>query len=110
MYNPKIIVQYNKTADQWQAWIEESPCDKGDADFAMDAVYRLLEDLEPEACDLTLHIDQDQDGSDVVIREACWQPPELLFRCERCNGRGEYVGLTVVEPCKSCHGRGWMVA
>ncbi len=28
--------------------------------------------------------------------------------CPDCNGSGQYVGLTVVEPCRACGGTGWL--
>lgn len=105
---PTIVVRYNETAGQWQAWFDGFPHVAYGGEFSMEAVHRLLEGSGTDASDLMLHVDQDQIGSGVLIRSVVWQPPELLFRCEQCNGKGEYVGLAVVEKCGACEGRGWI--
>jgi DnaJ-class molecular chaperone len=75
----------------------------------MTAVHRLLAGSGTPPGELELHVDQDMVGSGVLTRKPIWKPPELLFKCERCNGKGEYRGLLTVETCRACQGRGWLV-
>ena len=103
-----IIVRYNDAAAQWEAWFDGAPCVCYGGDFSMVAVHRLLEGSEIDACDLKLNVSHVQAGAAVLVREAVWQPPELLLPCEQCNGKGEYVGLAVVEKCGACRGKGWI--
>jgi hypothetical protein len=100
-----VIVQHNATAGQWVAWFECAPQVAFGSDLPMGAVRRLLSGDESPPGQYLLHVDQDQVGSGVLVRIATWQPPELLFQCPACEGRGEYVGLNVAETCKVCGGR-----
>ena len=104
---PVIVVRYCDTAGQWLAWFDGAPCVCYGGEFSTEAVHRLLDGSGTDACDLTLRVEQ-ADKS-VMIHGAVWQPPELLRRCEQCNGKGEYVGLTIVEKCGGCSGRGFLV-
>jgi hypothetical protein len=103
---PVIVVRYCETGSQWQAWFNETTCLCYGGEFSTEAVHRLLEGSGTDACDLTLHVDRPDKST--MIQEAVWQPPELLLRCEQCDGKGEYVGLAVVEKCGTCRGRGWI--
>ena len=67
----------------------------------------LLEGDGTPPGDIELHIDQT--GNHPLIQGATWQPPDLLLKCEHCNGTGEYVGLVTVEKCQRCAGRGFTV-
>lgn len=73
----------------------------------MQAVHRLLGHYGTPAGKIELHVGQ-ADGS-MMIQDATWQPPDLLFKCEHCGGKGEYVGLATVERCERCAGRGFTV-
>lgn len=102
-----ILVHYCDTAGQWQAWFDESACIAYGGEFSMQAVHRLLEGYGTPAGDVELHVDC-ADGS-MQVQSATWQPPDLLLKCEHCNGKGEYVGLATVERCGRCDGRGFTV-
>lgn len=101
-----INVRYCDTAGQWLAWFEGTPCVTYGAEFSMQAVHRLLNGYGTDTCDLTLRVEQAD--TSVVTHPAVWQPPELLLHCEECDGKGEYVGLAVVEKCGACRGKGWV--
>lgn len=103
---PTIIVRYNDTSAQWEAWFDGAACVTYGDDFSMIAVHRLLDGSDTDACDLTLHVDRDQVGSGVLIYEVVWQPPDLVFRCERCHGTGECLVFPDIEKCQRCKGRG----
>lgn len=32
------------------------------------------------------------------------------YRCIDCSGRGQYIGLIHVEPCRTCRGSGFVVS
>ena len=44
-------------------------------------------------------------GEHCLLRRIVWDPPELLFPCGACEGRGEYVGLLERDVCRTCAGR-----
>jgi hypothetical protein len=75
----------------------------------MGAARRLLDGTDSPAGEYQLLVDQDQIESGVVLGTATWQPPDLLFRCEACEGKGQYVGLNVVEVCQVCRGKKFLI-
>jgi hypothetical protein len=100
-----VIVRHNATAGQWVAHFDSTPQIAFGSDLPMGAVRRLLAGCESPPGPFQLRVDQDQVYSGVLFRVAKWKPPELLFTCSACDGRGEYVGLIVKEVCKVCGGR-----
>ena len=104
-----VICRYRNTSGQWSAWLDGTPSVAYGAELPMRAVSRLLDGSDIDHCLVVIHVDQVQAGSGVMIREALWKPPELLFLCSQCNGTGEYVGLTDRQKCQACEGRGWLV-
>lgn len=100
-----IVVKFNDTANQWVAHFRMAPQVAFGAEFPVAAIRRLLECTEAEPDRYPLACDQDRAGSFVLLREIIWQPLEILFPCQTCNGTGKYVGLLEVGPCKICGGR-----
>ena len=105
---PTIIVRYNDPGRQWEARLDGPSCVTYTAALPSPAVHRLLLEYGTPAGNLLVRIDRDQTGLPPLFQEAVWKPPELLFKCERCNGTGEYVGLLEREKCGPCKGRGWL--
>src|SRR5262252_7129220 len=100
-----IIAQHSEHAGQWTAHFEQKPHVAFGGDVPVVAIRRLLEGTDAPPDSYTLRCDQDIAGSNVLLRTIVWHPPELLFPCGACAGRGKYVGLLVVEECKVCGGR-----
>ena len=97
-----IIVRTN--ADKWAAHLDGAPDLAFGENSLVKAVRRLLEGIEAEPAVFTI-LNQG-DGSDDERRcSVVWDPPELLFPCQTCEGRGEYVGLIESEVCRGCGGR-----
>ena len=103
---PTIIVRYFERDGQWRAWFEDAPQAACHGEFYQDAVRRLLESHAPSPGQVRIHVDASFSGTAVLERHAEWQPPELLFPCDRCDGKGQYAGVSMVEECRPCGGRG----
>ena len=69
------------------------------------AVRRLLEGAESDQGTYTIECHANLASAEKVPESVVWDPPELLIPCHACNGRGEYVGLLVVEKCATCGSR-----
>src|SRR5262245_34342945 len=100
-----IIAKHDPSANQWVAHFDGNPCHGFGGDMPAVAVRRLLDGEECEPGRYLLLCDADLAGSHRLRLEIDWQPPELLFPCLACEGRGEYVGLLEREVCRSCGGR-----
>jgi len=103
---PPIIVRYCDTARQWQAWFQGNPCITYCGESSTQAVHRVLQGHGTPAGDIELRVDQDDGRASVT--KATWWPPDLMLRCEHCNGNGEYIGLIQREPCTRCAGSGFV--
>ncbi|MBI3864829.1 MAG: hypothetical protein HY290_23380 [Planctomycetia bacterium] len=78
---PPIICRYSRTAGQWQAWFEGPLSVPSGGALPIDAVRGLLERSgTPAGQVVTLHIDADLVGGEVLTRTATWDPPELRYR------------------------------
>ena len=100
-----IVCRFNDDSGQWVAHFEPTPHVAFGGDMPVVAIRRLLEGTEAAPDGYTLICDSDLAGSRVLRREIIWHPPELLFPCGACEGRGEYVGLLERETCGTCGGR-----
>ena len=102
--NP-IFVRNNADAGQWTASFDGLPQVAFGGMTAIGAVRRLLEGAEAGHGTYTLKCDPDSAPAGEISESVVWAPPELLVPCHVCKGRGEYVGLLVVEKCGTCGGR-----
>ena len=100
-----IIVQHSDTAGQWSAYFADALHIAFGSDVPMGTVRRLLHGTVSLPGEYELYSDQVQVGSGVLVRAVTWPPPELLFPCPACEGKGQYVGLIEVETCRVCGGR-----
>lgn len=73
-------------------------------DTAVVAIRRLLE--ATEAPDDSYRVQTDESGIPACVR---WDRPLVLTRCTECDGKGQYVGLHLVERCGACNGQGSVV-
>jgi hypothetical protein len=105
-----IVCQFNSEADQWVAYFGGAPQAAFGGSLPVVAIRRLLEGLEAPADLYTLVCDRDLSGSGILQRSFVWEPPEMLFVCPSCDGKGEYVGLMERETCEPCGGRGLLSA
>jgi hypothetical protein len=102
--NP-IIARYEQVAGQWTASFDGVPQFAFGGKTAIGAVRRLLEGAEASQGTYTVEHRSDRTSSEQIPESVVWDPPELLVPCQICKGRGEYVGLLVVEKCGTCGGR-----
>lgn len=98
-----IVVKFDAIANQWRAHFERAGHIGFGGDTMVVAIRRLLEGKEPDIYPLIC--ESDRAGSGVPHSHLIWQPLEILFPCQTCNGTGKYVGLLEVGPCKVCGGR-----
>jgi hypothetical protein len=95
-----------RSADgHWVAHFDGKPNCAFGSDMPVKAVRRLLEGMEAEPGVFTLLCDGDLAGSHILRYSMVWDPPELLFPCQACEGRGDYVGLLERTACRACGGR-----
>jgi hypothetical protein len=98
-----IICRFN--AGQWTASFEGVPQFAFGGAIPLGAIRRLLEGAEADRATHSVQCLAEsglaKDIPDLVV----WDPPELLVPCSVCKGRGDYVGLLVVEQCATCGGR-----
>jgi len=100
-----IIARYEQLAGQWTASFDGAPQFAFGGKTAIGAVRRLLEGAEASQGTYTLEHHSDQASSEQTPESVIWDPPELLVPCPVCKGRGDYVGLLIVEKCGTCGGR-----
>jgi hypothetical protein len=100
-----IIARYVQVAGQWTASFDGVPQFAFGGTSAIGAVRRLLEGAEASHGTYTLKCETDSAFAKQVPASVIWDPPELLVSCPDCNGRGDHVGLLVVEKCRTCGGR-----
>lgn len=106
MADKTIIARFSPDSGQWVAHFENAPQVAFGGDLPVVAIRRLLDGAEAAPGTYPLACDADRAGSSVLLRAVIWQPPEVLFQCPSCEGRGEYVGFMEREKCKACGGRG----
>ena len=96
--NRRIIAEADPHGG-WSAWLEDTPYEAWGGDTAATAVMRLL---RVHGWSVGL-VAPDHDPE---------HPERQVFRlkrgdvCPDCGGAGKYVGLSVVETCGMCGGRG----
>jgi hypothetical protein len=105
-----IVARFNADANQWVAHFTNAPQVAFGGALPVQAIRRLLEGMEAELDAYTLRCDDEVAGNGILLRSVVWDPPELLFPCSACGGRGVYVGLQEREPCGACNGRGCVPA
>jgi hypothetical protein len=103
----RIAVRYSSLAEKWLASLEGEPQVEFRGELPLIAMRRLLESLEADPGEYTMHWIQpgDADG-DASYWTANWQPPELLYKCPECDGKGYCGDLTAAILCRKCGGRG----
>jgi len=104
----KISCRFNSDAGQWFASFHGEAQTAFGAELAVNAICRLLEGSP--AGRYKLICESDLAAGKVLLREMVWSPPDLLFVCPSCKGRGEYIGLTESKSCEPCGGRGLVLA
>src|SRR5262245_4052242 len=102
---PIIIAKHDALAGQFVAHFDDNPTHGFGGDLPAAAVRRLIEGEECEPGPYLVLCDANRAGSDWLRLKIEWAPPELLFPCLACEGRGEYVGLLERHVCPSCGGR-----
>ena len=105
-----IVCQFNPDADQWVAYFGGAPQAAFGGNLPIVAIRRLLEGTEAPAVSCILICDSDLLGTGILQRSFVWEPPEMLFVCPSCEGKGEYGGLMHRESCQPCGGRGLVSA
>jgi hypothetical protein len=106
----RIIAHYH--LDHWSARFDGGSPDSFGGPDAFTAMLRLLEnsparhltldDFEPDLEECRLNrvafvlIDRDVEAGNRTGKS----------RCPECRGSGQYVGLNLVETCRTCRGRG----
>ncbi len=100
-----IICQFAHDGGQWIAHFDGAPVFAFGGDMPVKAIRRLLEGKSVAPARFVLLCDRDRVGSGVLQYTIVWEPPELLFPCQACEGRGEYIGLLEREVCHACGGR-----
>ena len=90
--------------DQWSTYFDGKPNLSYGGDSPIKAVRRLLEGVEAVSAASQL-LNFGKTEADVDRFSILWDPPLLLFECQACEGRGEYVGLFEKEVCRGCGGR-----
>ncbi len=101
-----IVCRFNSHAGQWLAHFEHASQVAFGGDKPLLALRRLLEGTEAEPGEYNMRWDQEEPtGTDAPFWTAMWQPPELLYQCPDCEGKGQYIGMANVELCRTCGGR-----
>jgi len=101
-----IVCQFNPDVEQWVAYFGGAPQAGFSGDLPVVAIRRLLEGLDAPADSHSLICDSDLLRGGILQQSFTWNPPEMLFVCPSCDGKGEYVGLMERETCGPCRGRG----
>lgn len=97
----RILVE-SLTVDIWAACFkgrEQDPCY---GQSPRDAVQSLL-NANPD-CGLSLGDLVENPASRRKNRIECLARERIV--CPDCRGSGKYIGFTVIEPCRACHGSG----
>ena len=98
------VIVVKPSGSEWHGHFEGQPNFALSGENSVQAVRRLLEGMEAEPA-MFIILSHGDTGSEVLRYSAMWDGPELLFPCQVCEGRGEYVGLLVRETCHGCGGR-----
>lgn len=102
----RIVVERNTGDTRWSAWFHDQPSVVIEGEEAM-AAFDLLVSMErerlPDPYQLRVDDKQSRGGHIEVLLTG---RARAMQRCSVCKGTGQYVGLSVVEPCSSCGGRG----
>ena len=100
---PTIFCKSGSRHGEWAAWFSGYMDNPAVGDAPPVAVRRLLENERPAS--YLLLCDADPAGSRTLRLEIEWKPPELLFPCLACDGRGYSAGMPDDTACYSCGGR-----
>ncbi len=103
--HPPLVVRPHDDGSYWTAYLEQVPQFAICGPTAVQAVRRFLEAAESGPGTYSVMDISDTEHTAGIPLAVIWDPPELLVRCPDCEGRGEYVGLFVVESCRVCSGR-----
>ncbi len=103
----RIIVQFDKLGQTWNAWYEnfvESSYGRSTPEEALGRLVQLdrLPDFEP--CNIELVAEESTDTQFVYSMT----PARVV--CPECGGTGQYTGLNTVETCSMCNATGVLVA
>lgn len=102
--NPGTRIIVEKQGPLWSAYFSDAPGAMHRGSRFSAAVSRLLESA-PERQIWPTMLVADNDAStpgrlEFTIRRTGSAP------CPDCHGTGQYVGLTLTEPCRTCGGTG----
>ena len=101
----RIVVRYSRLADKWLASLEDEPLVVFDGElFGRDG--RLLAGLAAAPGRYKMRWIQPHELEDDGSWTADWNPPELLYECPECDGKGQRADGTDAVPCGKCDGRG----
>ena len=85
---------------RWDCRAEERPEVSASAPLPLEAMRRLCGILGlPASC----YVAVERTTNRIVFRKGVSEP---TGPCPDCGGSGRYVGLIVVEPCRTCRGSG----
>jgi hypothetical protein len=101
-YNQRVVstrVIVKRLNGHWTAWFSDRPQAGCTGRKPVDAIGGLLaaQGVPIPPHDLISHVENwGENGFEFV-----------LPACPDCRGRGQYVGLTLVERCRTCQGSGY---
>jgi hypothetical protein len=106
----RAIVERDPLGRRWKAWFDDEPQHICFADEALAAFDRLVDSRRhriPEPYQLKID-DQASRGGHIEV--VLWSREASPQTCPACHGSGKYVGLSVVEDCRTCGGSGEVFA
>lgn len=102
----RAIVERDPHGQRWQAWFEHESHLVYEGDEALAAFDRLIAGNRGKVPDsYHLKID-DRTSRGGHIEVVLWASAPVRRPCPACGGSGKYVGLAVVETCRTCGGAG----
>ena len=99
------IVSERDASGHWSAWLDGEShfaCGGPTALSAVNRLLRMIEDQFPKKH----HIIASEKSS--IDREVFTLKPVTNTPCLECGGTGKSVGLTIIEECAACNGRGFL--
>jgi hypothetical protein len=102
----RAIVERDPKGKRWRAWFDHEPQAVFDGDEALAAFDRLVmgsREKVPETYHLKID-DRTSRGGHIEV--LLWANEPVRRTCPACGGSGKYVGLSVVEACRTCNGAG----
>jgi hypothetical protein len=101
----RIIVEQAAGGTHWTAWFADDPRGSKGGQTTRLALRNLLA-AHPGRIPARYVLQMDRSRYQPGHFEIVVQTEGESAVCPECNGRGQYVGLNVVEPCAACGGTG----